>query len=425
MQRIVLQINSPSSEKNDGSFAWCLIENDFERENFSGPWDEFISWYQESYSGTSILVCLFGTEVVYRVVDVPFTNKKQLAKALPFLIEEEVAANIESLHVASRPMMNNKVAVATINKSIIHYWVEEFKENALNVSAMYSLADIVDADEDEMLLIEYGDSILIKAGAECVQCEKENIDFYFDAFSQEEFTQISFICTSENSVLEDFADKQKMEHSADEDIEISKEAYSGDIFELLTSAVFQKSFSAVNLLQGEYIVQVESGGITRFFKPVTLAVCLCLIAQLGLYVTSGLYFHRKAEKNYDKTLFIYNELFSNENVVRDELHNVLDSKLRTITRNVGRSEFSYLFSLSAVSVSQLNKANPGNKKIKIEEFRYQKKSGELKLEVNAETITQLDELTNKFSGEGLYVEIVSANEKDSKINATLLVKSGA
>mgnify|MGYP001827139296 CR=1 FL=1 len=63
-----------------------------------------------------------GEDVRLAHLTVTAEEKKHVGKSLPFMLEEEVAADIDELHFASRPMAGNALAVAITTRENMEQW---------------------------------------------------------------------------------------------------------------------------------------------------------------------------------------------------------------------------------------------------------------------------------------------------------------
>ena len=111
------------------------------------------------------------------------------------------------------------------------------------------------------------------------------------------------------------------------------------------------------------------------------------------------------------------KLFPEEkNIVN--LESQLKGKINAYDLNSKNTNFASVF---ALTISVMTKV--GNKDdIHLKQFRYDQESGELKIGFDASSITLLDKIKKNLTDSDMSVEIVSANEENGVIKATLSIK---
>ena len=66
-----------------------------------------------------------GTDILFFRLKVPTTNENETRKALPFIIEDELAVDPDQVHIAfSIPDQQGFTSVAVVNKDIMKIWAK-------------------------------------------------------------------------------------------------------------------------------------------------------------------------------------------------------------------------------------------------------------------------------------------------------------
>lgn len=130
MQWLVIKLTSPEAE----TASYALLGQQQKQDGFSTS-----GWRQlkELSRGKRIILLIPSEEVVLNRVAIPTTNKKQLAKAIPYALEDSLAEDVDTLHfVHYRETDDQAVNISAINNDRLNKWVKSLNEHGLNPHAI-------------------------------------------------------------------------------------------------------------------------------------------------------------------------------------------------------------------------------------------------------------------------------------------------
>ncbi|WP_042860543.1 type II secretion system protein GspL [Dickeya sp. NCPPB 3274] len=75
------------------------------------------------YPVMSVRVLVPSTDVTFHSLSLPRQSRRQLLQAIPFMLEEQVASDIDQLHFAVMEMQGDNATVAVVQKSRLRSWL--------------------------------------------------------------------------------------------------------------------------------------------------------------------------------------------------------------------------------------------------------------------------------------------------------------
>lgn len=99
-------------------------------------------------SGCRVVVIIPGQEILLTGVDMPAMNRQRLNKAIPFALEETVAADLEDLHFATGVRAaNGQICVAVSAREQLEYWMGILHNAGINADVLVPAVLAVPAEE--------------------------------------------------------------------------------------------------------------------------------------------------------------------------------------------------------------------------------------------------------------------------------------
>lgn len=131
-------------------------------------------------AGDRLVVLVPGTDVLVTEIAIPGGRKRLLRRSLPYLLEENLAEEVEEIHIASGPASAaGKVAVAAVGRARLAGWLAMLSEAGLQPALLTpaTLALPVTGEEWTLVLTEEG--FLARQGEWRVFAgELENLEHY-------------------------------------------------------------------------------------------------------------------------------------------------------------------------------------------------------------------------------------------------------
>ncbi|HFE37526.1 MAG TPA: hypothetical protein ENK06_03770, partial [Gammaproteobacteria bacterium] len=118
----------------------------------------------ESQVGAQVVVLAPATDVLHSTAKVPTQNKSRLLKAVPYALEEELAADVELLHFAiGKPDSSGQVKVAVVERSLMDSWLQMLADAGISTDIIISEQSLVPIADNSWSLVLDGNIALLQA----------------------------------------------------------------------------------------------------------------------------------------------------------------------------------------------------------------------------------------------------------------------
>lgn len=353
-------------------------------------------------AGHRLQVLLPGEEVFLTRVELPPGNRKQLLAAIPYALEESLAAEIEDQHFAlGAGVEQGRPAVAVIARQRLEFWLELLQAEGLEPAFMTSETLALPWTAGRRTLLLAAGRALVRSG------EQEGYTLESDS--------LAFLATAGESDLELYRQDPETNLPVELVAQVTLDQPAPDPAVLWASGLEEKK--ALNLLQGIYSPNAHWAKYWRQWRlPAVLLLALILVAGAGALRE----FYQL--RTYDRQLRaeveeVYRRTFpAAQRVVNPRAQ--MEQQLQTLSGDasgLGGPEFLALMDRAAPTL-----AAAGG--LQMRGLRY--REGELDLEIEIADLQELDGLKEELGRLGLAVEIRTATSRDEVIQARLQVKEG-
>ncbi len=336
-------------------------------------------------------------------VSLPAKNQRQAMQALPFVVEEQLAVDIEKVHLAVGVRQQNEAwSVVVIDAAIMDGLLQCCEQSHLRLSAVYVDAQLLPASSKNLAIAIFQNRVLLRSEKEIAVFELHDATAMVHFFLGETTpSNVTIYCSAEIEGENLPAQQLATEFAAlgDARVELKSDV---KVLNFLLLEILDAN--AINLLQGKYFVRQPSASLSAWRWVVAIAICFWL-GQCLLQVTSGWYFSHNASVLEEKMDMQFKKFFPNSRKVGG-VRKQIESQLLAGGGNSNTGSFAKVFS---TSIQVLN-AMSDHQGFDISELRYDDQQGQLEFEVKAKSIDQLDRYKQALSKSGLTAKISSANE---------------
>lgn len=367
--------------------------------------------------GTDAVMLLPGELAILNCVQLPARSQRQALQALPFVVEEQLADDIEKVHLSvGNRRADGRWPVLVVDLAIMASLMDSCEQANLRLKAMYVDAQMLPVNESHLSILMHGDRVLFHAAQAVAVFDLDSaasmIHFLLgDAVVQH--VQIRFQADNEEQAL--LAQQLSTEFSALGETQVAMESTTAS---LLASSLLPAPASAINLLQGRFTVRQPTGKLP-WWQMAAAAVLFLWLGQLALQIGSGWYFNYQAAALEKSSEEQYRKLFPDAKHVSNPRKR-LESRLLEGASAAGDNTFAKLFSGSIQALNSL----PNHEGLTIEELRYDGEQGQLEMELKAKSIDQLDQFKQALGKLGLTSRISSANDVDGGISGRMQIGKG-
>jgi general secretion pathway protein L len=262
------------------SCSWMLV--DAGGQALSAPETGPLAQALPAASGRKLGLIAPGGDVLLTEVELPPKSGVRPQQLVAFALEEQLAADIETLHFAVGPRdeISGRTAVAVVTRALMSRWLEEFAAAGIVPSAVTAGASLLpDNPGHTVVMLERDTLSLRRAGRQAMALPADNISAALEATLGNELIadDLIFYASPEDWQLRSAEVEALRQHCASLKVQL----LNAGPLPLLAPQLVAGSF--INLLSGEFAPQASSsGGWRRWRLAAMLAAALFAVHVGGL-----------------------------------------------------------------------------------------------------------------------------------------------
>ena len=408
MPTLFIRLLSPATHDEEGihlSSAWMIVEDDGS-ERAKGEADlrglsELIDPSSQWLHKPDNIVVIVPSEHVLAVsCEVPGRSIGQIRRALPFVVEEFVATEIEGLHLANDVIRKGKpIRCNLIETTLLDDWLECFVTLGLNPGHLVSEAELLPSGPEQVSLLFDGDVVLLKTESQSAIVDRANLVLALGTIQAKKILSI-------NGELQDLERGQ-----LDEELTVETVGSETDSALRYFAHRWFEDNNAINLLQGVYVANHPADpNVARWRAVAALLLVWLLVGFTGLTV-EGFWAGIKADslREEGETLFLDivpgTPRITN---IRRQLQRLLG--VRSADDEPGFGE--YMTALAEVLGSDIS----------VLSVNYTDARRELDAELTIGNYEELDRLKTRFAERNMDLEVVAAEQTESGVGARVRLR---
>ncbi len=349
-----------------------------------------------------VVVLVPGSEVLLLEVQVPGRNRQRVLRAAPYVLEEQLAEDVEQLHFAlGAAGGDSRYPVAVVERKRMDDWQALLQEQGISATQLVPETLAVPTDGGWSLLVD-GSTVLVRSGEYSgFAADGENLAELFALLRVKE--QAPESARVYGSLVLDL-----------EGVDLDLVEDPAQPLELLARGYVQGP--VIDLLQGAYSRREEWG---RLLRPWKASAALLLAGLILAGVSTGVNYQRLTGQKEQLTADIkalYRQTFPNaRRIVNPRAQ--MEQQLKKLQRKSGVGSTDFLAMLA--ETANVIRASKG---ITVRGASY--RDGRLDLDLLADNLQVLDKLKQDLiSGGQLNAEIQSAaTEKNQKVKSRMRVQ---
>ena len=416
--------------------AWCAGEPEGQEEADRLP-DE-------------VILLLGGSLCFYKRLTINAGQKKHLATALPYLVEEHLAQDIETMHIVNGfPGRDLQVSVAGIAHATVQAMLALFEEYQLPLTSILAEMQFLKPEPGYTCLILDNDGVMMVApGHEGVTLNDQALPVVFP--DQDQQLPDTLVSCLENTVAETvdeppaqvrlmFSDNtlavttSRVDETAamlsDRGWLVDKVPLKGSVFEYFAGHYFtlRRSNQLLDFRQGAYQCPRRTGRLIRRWWPLMATAACWLMLELGLSVTEGIMYQNNSESLWRDSIKNYLSVFPNDRQAQQALarqqmsfniRQVVENRLRTLDTHTPETPFlSMLQALSRVSGAMGEKG-----KMEPRHLDFNEATGQLVYEFETGELDTVNQLLEKLNASGFQAKLDNANQGKSSVIARVTIR---
>ncbi|WP_372880804.1 type II secretion system protein GspL [Psychromonas sp.] len=400
-ERLIIRLASSASQKNH----W-LIWSDSENEIIaSGEVDnaEQLNLLTEKALQRRVICLLPGVDVALKKVAITGVFNRQMQQALPYLIEEELASDVEKLHFSVLAKETDLVYVAICDKQKMHLWLEWLEDAQIKCKQFIPEGLALPLSEDgHWQAVQLGESWLIR--------ETENIAWSCELSMLEVILESKLKnCADQDSIPQIDSYSPVLENSVGQWINLDP------VLPMELLAIGTQN-NKVNILTDEFKQSKDANQyIEKWRVPAMIAVILLLVSMLSIY-TQTLKVESQTAIIKEQVETLYRQAFPRESQLPyARINNKLEGMMANLKGDAGGVGF----------LSMLNDLSPAitvQKDFRINNLKYDGKKQELQIAVTASSFQAFEKFSATLPAH-LSAEQGALNNSQSGVSGTLTVRS--
>ncbi|TDT41369.1 type II secretion system protein L (GspL) [Halospina denitrificans] len=362
-------------------------------------------------------------DVTHCTARIPGRQKRVIHQALPFAVEEQIAQDIDSVHLALGSQSNNEWQVAAIDEPTLQAYMERLEAWEYPVGAIYADAMLLPLDKHQWTILVETEQALIHSRdgawyAVAVEALSVFVDSLVDSRGSETPPGLQVLATSEAQ------EKHRMALAAldqNPDALVHMEELTESPLALMARGALAEGAGVINLCQGRFAPADTRQHPLRRWRPVAVVAAIGIVLQLGFMLAEGYYYEQQAHRFNRQAMAIYDDLFPNDTRTHaGNVKRVLTGKLRAAEEGGKGGEFLTLLRYTGHQYQQLT----NSESLHFDAIQFSAQRGELRVELRGESFSQLDSMRTGLSNAGLSAQIGSVVNNDDGTRARLTITQG-
>ena len=360
--------------------------------------------------GRRVVFFLPTEDLLLTTASVPARNRQRLLQALPFVLEDRLVQEIETLHfaVGSR-LSDGGTAVAVIERARLDGWLATLREAGIEPDMVVPDVLALPHEPGSWTLVNEGPISLVRTSAQGgIAIDTENLSIVLEqALEEAAADRPNRIVVHGDEISSEWEFLSLM------GIETSAEPLPGPALDLLARNFRERE--AIDLLQGDYNRREQLGRLYRPWLPV--AATLGAVILVNVVMTGYDFFHlsRESRQLQERVENLYRTAFPDaRRVVNPRVQ--MERGLENLRR--GGTDAGGFLDILRATAPLLRQSDT----LVVQRLAYRENRLELAVAIN--DFQSLDSLKQRLSEQtGMDVEIQSASAANGRVEARLQVKA--
>ncbi|MFY8352654.1 type II secretion system protein GspL [Pseudoalteromonas sp. SSM20] len=369
----------------------------------SGQLDNSLALEELSEKGKSreIIALLPATKVQLKTVILPTKFNRKLEAALPFMLEEELACELDDVLITiGEPCMlgeKHALQVAICQRSWFENWLQVLKTAELSPTrALPDALLLPQFDDAEITVTSLSGNWLFKLNAWCIaEVESSWVN--------------EFLVTLEEKALV---------HLSDIDFDYPNAVKKLENYDL-PLAIFAKQLPLhkFNMLQGAFQVKKQSTGIWSLWQVPAIAASVALLFGLILKAVTAYQLEQQVAIAKNDAIEAYQQAFPGTKVRPNLIRRQIQGKLDQMSSG-GETGFLFLLHHLTPIFKDVDGFTP-------ETLRFDSKRGELRLRASAKDFQSFNLVKQRLEQAALEVEQGSLSNSGNLVVGEIKIKAGS
>lgn len=384
--------------------AWCLLDDNQQIE-LSGSESSLadIAIATQSYN-FSTHVLLIKSDVVVLTIPRPAGSASKIRQALPYLLEEQLAEDVEDLHFAILNQTDpQSLVVAIVARKVMEECTQSLIQANLVPHTLLPLwLALPQTSPENWLILADTDYIWLRTGKfGGWACEQDQAQMWLELLHTKQTpNQIDWV------MVHDLNPEWLTDYAAKEIPTVTFKLEAPETWLTYVAKRYQPE-SGINLLQGDFIIRQKTVSEKRWWQAAKiLSVSVVLVWFAGLLGQYS-YLRWEANKLDQQIADIYREVFPNAQKISNP-RNLFERELNASASGKNNNDFLSLL----LQVGEVTSTFP---QVQITNITYD--NNQLVLSVNVDNFSRLQQIDKQLQEKGLAVEQENAVSSGGVVQA--------
>lgn len=367
-----------------------------------------------------------GEVAIYCLADIPARQSRFISQALPYAVEEQIAQDIDSVHLALGSRTEQGYPVAAIDREHMRQWAQMFSGWAhVRLEAIYPDASLLPRTDGGWCICLDGDTaMLVSARGEWLSMQAANLGMFGHTLAAPSGDDVVADIPVTVYGTEDELNRQQpvlSELAGSGRLSVRSELLELMPLELLAHAHYHHLCSPVNLCQGVFSAKTGKASPLKPWRPLIAVAAVWFGVQIALNTGMGFYYQNQAQELTGEAMALYRDAFPGDRRTQaGNVRRVVEGQLRVAGSNEPEMDFLTLMKYTGQQYDRL----PGSQSVDFNSVNYSRTRGELVVDVRADSYDRLSALRNGLAQQGLEVQIGSVVNEASGARGRLTVSGG-
>lgn len=360
-----------------------------------------LSKLTEKAQSRNVIVLVPSCDVAFKSLHVPAKSQKAIRQAAPYMLEDELAQDVEQLFFAygenKKPSSNENCFIAVVEKQQMLLWQHWLNE--ANITTKQLIPDVLalpDSQENWQAIM-IGNQVLLKQN----HWQGMLLDMHLWQMANQEWSNNENVTIDAYSTLPE-SDKNIVINSQPEELPLA----------LFAQNITSHSF---NLLQGEFQVKTARSPIVKTWAWAAGFALFALLINIGLKSATLWQVNSQQAALEQQIIDKYKLAFPETKRVRIS---TIRSQLKRKMAEIGSSNNDASF------LSMLTKVQPAFSQIpllKPDSLKFDSKRNELRLQATANDYQQFEKFKTILESQKLSVSQGAQNSQDNKVSGSFSI----
>ncbi|MFE8071733.1 type II secretion system protein GspL [Marinobacteraceae bacterium S3BR75-40.1] len=369
-------------------------------------------------------------DVTSCLAHIPGKQARFVHQALPFAVEEQLAQDIDSVHLALGPRKGKEWQVAAVDRQRMAAYFETFSGwNGTQLEALYPDAALLPVKGGDWTLCLEGEEVLVaSAEGAWYSIPIAGLAVFMESLVSQQLPDEGALDAEPRTISvygrSDDLETHHLELAALdqlEQVQAHRETLQTSPMTLLSLAFHRDAAHPFNLCQGAFSVRSDKAGNWRLWRPAAAVAALWFVLQVGLDLGQGFYYQRQAEDLESRSVSIYRSIFPGDTQASAmNIRSRLKAQLRAADQNGPGNDFLTLLGHAGYQYSTM----PNRDDIRFNTINYSRARGELVLELRADEYGRFEALKDGVASVGLQARIGSVVNDENGTRGRLTISGG-